>query len=678
MEDLFQKFRKQFFEEIFGLLELLEADLLNLEKEPNNQQIIESVFRAMHTIKGTSAMYGCTHISDFTHHLENIFQTIRDTKIPTEKGIIDISLESLDHIKCLMNDENLKDSSNIARNNDLLEKISKYTFQDVESTVLPESADSEESAKKQSWYVLLRTDEHIFNRGVSLINIFTDLASLGTYNIHRIASLSNNETEVWGIVLVSSAHINEIKEVFMFIEDNCKFVLLKEGDLQNEDDIRKFSEKQFLFPDLPDTAPQDQLELPVTEPEVAPVKGKTSALVAEAAKHNLKRVTVEASKLDYLMFLVSELITLNSRLLQTTKDEYYENIRPQIEQMESLTKLFRSNALEIRLVPLGDLVVKFQRLVRDLGKQLGKKIELVTQGTDTELDKNTIDLISEPIIHIIRNCVDHGIEMPEERLKKGKPETGVIKLSARQAGNYINIVIEDDGAGLNLEKIRNKAIEKGIVKAGDNLSKPEICDLIFHSGISTSNNITKVSGRGVGMDVVKRKITELRGDIIIDTEKDRGTSFLLKIQQSIAIIDTLLFKVHNAYFILPLTDIEICIHIEKSKIIDNQNTRTIDFNDKMVPYLDLRSYFNLSGSYPDKIRALIVKEGGQYICLLCDEIIGEQQAVLKPLGESFDNETGITAVSQHGNGDWAYMLNVHFLHKLLSSRDVYSDTNFIQ
>lgn len=678
MEDLFQKFRKQFFEEIFGLLELLEADLLNLEKEPNNQQIIESVFRAMHTIKGTSAMYGCTHISDFTHHLENIFQTIRDTKIPTEKGIIDISLESLDHIKCLMNDENLKDSSNIARNNDLLEKISKYTFQDVESTVLPESADSEESAKKQSWYVLLRTDEHIFNRGVSLINIFTDLASLGTYNIHRIASLSNNETEVWGIVLVSSAHINEIKEVFMFIEDNCKFVLLKEGDLQNEDDIRKFSEKQFLFPDLPDTAPQDQLELPVTEPEVAPVKGKTSALVAEAAKHNLKRVTVEASKLDYLMFLVSELITLNSRLLQTTKDEYYENIRPQIEQMESLTKLFRSNALEIRLVPLGDLVVKFQRLVRDLGKQLGKKIELVTQGTDTELDKNTIDLISEPIIHIIRNCVDHGIEMPEERLKKGKPETGVIKLSARQAGNYINIVIEDDGAGLNLEKIRNKAIEKGIVKAGDNLSKPEICDLIFHSGISTSNNITKVSGRGVGMDVVKRKITELRGDIIIDTEKDRGTSFLLKIQQSIAIIDTLLFKVHNAYFILPLTDIEICIHIEKSKIIDSQNTRTIDFNDKMVPYLDLRSYFNLSGSYPDKIRALIVKEGGQYICLLCDEIIGEQQAVLKPLGESFDNETGITAVSQHGNGDWAYMLNVHFLHKLLSSRDVYSDTNFIQ
>lgn len=678
MEDLFQKFRKQFFEEIFGLLELLEADLLNLEKEPNNQQIIESVFRAMHTIKGTSAMYGCTHISDFTHHLENIFQTIRDTKIPTEKGIIDISLESLDHIKCLMNDENLKDSSNIARNNDLLEKISKYTFQDVESTVLPESADSEESAKKQSWYVLLRTDEHIFNRGVSLINIFTDLASLGTYNIHRIASLSNNETEVWGIVLVSSAHINEIKEVFMFIEDNCKFVLLKEGDLQNEDDIRKFSEKQFLFPDLPDTAPQDQLELPVTEPEVAPVKGKTSALVAEAAKHNLKRVTVEASKLDYLMFLVSELITLNSRLLQTTKDEYYENIRPQIEQMESLTKLFRSNALEIRLVPLGDLVVKFQRLVRDLGKQLGKKIELVTQGTDTELDKNTIDLISEPIIHIIRNCVDHGIEMPEERLKKGKPETGVIKLSARQAGNYINIVIEDDGAGLNLEKIRNKAIEKGIVKAGDNLSKPEICDLIFHSGISTSNNITKVSGRGVGMDVVKRKITELRGDIIIDTEKDRGTSFLLKIQQSIAIIDTLLFKVHNAYFILPLTDIEICIHIEKSKIIDSQNTRTIDFNDKMVPYLDLRSYFNLSGNYPDKIRALIVKEGGQYICLLCDEIVGEQQAVLKPLGESFDNETGITAVSQHGNGDWAYMLNVHFLHKLLSSRDVYSDTNFIQ
>lgn len=689
MEDLFQKFKKQFIEEIFGLLETIEADMLKLEKDPGDPQLIDSVFRAMHTIKGTSAMYGCVHISDFTHHLENIYQTIRDTGAFIEKDMIDITFESIDHIKRLMDDEQLKDAANIARNKALLEKISNLSkTQDADSALgIHENKVSAKSEKtKQSWYILLRADEQIYIRGISLVNIFADLSTLGTYKIHRIASLSNAETEVWGIVLITSEDINDVKDVFMFIEDYCKFVLIKEGDLQSDDDIVHFAEAQI--PPVAVSKPLPKIEEVVEEvektekEELAPndaqgqkssMKRRTSILVAEVAKHNLKRVSVDATKLDYLMYLVSELITLNSRLLQKTKDEYFESIRPEIEHMEGLTKLFRSNALEIRLVPLGDLVIRYQRLVRDLGKQLGKQIELVTHGTDTELDKNTIDLISEPIIHIIRNCVDHGIEIPSERVKKGKPETGTITLSARQVGNYININIEDDGAGLDIEKIQNKAIEKGIIKPGEKLSKREISELIFHAGISTSENITSVSGRGVGMDVVKRKIAELRGEIVIDTEKDKGTSFLLKIQQSIAIIDTLLFRVHNSYFILPLTDIDICIHIDKSKIAESQSTMTIDYNDKMIPYLDLRSYFNLGGNYPERIRALIVKEGGQHICLLCDEIIGEQQAVLKPLGDSFDNETGITAVSQHGNGDWAYMLNVHFMHKLLSGNDVYSD-----
>lgn len=686
MEDLFKKFKKQFIEEIFGLLESAEADLFSLEKDPSDSKLIDSVFRAMHTIKGTSAMYGSNHISNFVHHLENIFQNIRDNKAIVDKNIIDISFESIDHIKCLMNDEDFKDEANVARNSILLDNISKYSAAKHIPPGINQGNIYKETPKgKQSWYILLRTDDQIYKRGVNLVNIFSDLSELGTFDIHRIASLSNNETEFWGIVLVTSEKINDIKEVFMFIEDNCSFVLLQEGDIKSEEDIEKFAINKIPHPPVKiisevevNDAEEIKKYLP-DEPEAiqTPVNHKTAMLVAEASKQNVKRVSVDAVKLDYLMYLVSELITLNSKLLQTTKDDYYENIRPQIEQMEGLTKLFRSNALEIRLVPLGDMVVKFQRLVRDLGKQLGKKVELVTQGTDTELDKNTIDLVSEPIIHIIRNCVDHGIELPEERLKKGKPEVGIIKLSARQAGNYINIIIEDDGAGLDIDKIGQKAIEKGIIKSTENMSKSEICNLIFHSGLSTSHNITNVSGRGVGMDVVKRKIAELRGDVIIDTEKEKGASFLLKIQQSIAIIDTLLFRVKNTYFILPLTDIEICIHMDKSKLIESQNTQTISYNDKMIPYLDLRSYFNLSGSYPNKVRVLILKEGGQYLSLLCDEIIGEQQAVLKPLGESFDNDTGITAVSQHGNGEWAYMLNVHFIYNLLTSNEVYSPNNAI-
>lgn len=685
MTDLFQKFKKQFINEVLGLLETLETDLLALEKRPGDSQIIDSVFRAMHTIKGTSAMYGCKNISDFTHHLESIYQTLRDTKALADKKLIDISLHSLDHIRNLLIDEELTEPSNIKKNKELLNEITQYSLSDKTSSEVkeePQQPESENAEKIQTWYILLKTDEQIYFRGVSLVNILSDLAALGTFHIHRIPALSNADVETWGIVLTTSCGINNIREVFLFIEDNCSFVLIKEGTLEETVDIQKFAEDQAsivaekkveTLPPVEETeaiARDDDSNERINGDEKKSVTSRTSLLVMDAAKQNLKRITVDAAKLDYLMYLVSELITLNSQLLETTRDEQYAGIRGQIEKMEGLAKLFRENALEIRLVPLNDLVVKFQRLVRDLSKQLDKKIDFVTQGTDTELDKNTIDLLAEPIIHIIRNCVDHGIEPYEDRIKKGKPETGTIKLSATNVGNYIQIIIEDDGSGLDLEKIRNKAINKGIIKQTDVLSKDELSRLIFHSGLSTAENITEVSGRGVGMDVVQRKIAELRGEIHIETEKNKGTSFILKIQQSIAIVDTLLFRLEKTYFILPLTDIEICILTEKNDLIENRNTGTIEYNQQMVPFIDLREHFNLGGTYPETVKTIIIKESGQYIGLLCDEIIGEQQSVLKPLGQAHDISTGILAVSQHGNGQWAYLLNSYYFHSHLRKQTV--------
>jgi two-component system, chemotaxis family, sensor kinase CheA len=689
MEGLFQKFRAQFIDEISGLLEQMEADLLALEKQPDNRLLIDQVFRAVHTIKGTCGMYGFVHISELAHHLENIFQTIRDTNTSFHKDIIDISLAARDHIRNLMEDEKLTDTDNIQQHEILLEKITDYqtssqTFvvADVNASAsLPSSVEGNNDTK--TWSILVRTDEQIFFRGISLVNILNDLASLGTYHIHSITALNDAKTETWGIVLISQASLNDIKEVFMFIEDNCTFTLIQEGDILNpetklesiqpeEIELSVVDERQV--PDiLPKLEPKPlKISKEIERPQ-DPIRSsdekqkvlKTSLLLGNVTKNNLKRIAVDSVKLDYLMYLVSELITLNSQLLQTTKDDYYEQIRPQIEQMESLTKLFRANALEIRLVPLGDLVVKFQRLVRDLSGQLGKKVDFVTHGTDTELDKNTIDQIAEPIIHIIRNCLDHGIENPEERLSKGKPETGTVKFSATHIGNYIHLKIEDDGAGLDLEKIREKAVKRGLIKKSDTLTKQELTNLIFHSGLSTAQSITEVSGRGVGMDVVKRKITELRGEILVDTEPGKGTSFILKIQQSIAIIDTLLFRVENSYFILPLTEIEVCIRIDKEELITRQNTATIQYNNQAIPYLNLRAIFNLHGHYPNKVKALILHEGNQYMAFLCDEILGEQQAVLKPLGQAFKNDTGLLAVTQHGNGKWAYMLNTHFLHEKL-------------
>ena len=679
MEELYQKFKKQFIQEILGLLEQLEKDLLFLENDPANRDVIDSIFRAMHTIKGTSGMYGCMFISNFTHQFENIYQSLRDTNSVADKALIDISLTSLDHLKRLIDDENLENPENKNNHDELLNRIKEYLATtdaenfNADSSIRIVQNESEKSIK--SWYILIRTDEQIFFRGISLTNLLSDLSSLGTFHIHRIPSLSDDETETWGIVLISNASINDIKEVFMFIEDNCTFTLIKEGDLLNPELItetlskitKTFVRSEPKMVDLPliiETTNTNQEKTKESEDNSSDKKDlKTALLLNNSAKYNIKRISVDSTKLDYLMYLVSELITLNSQLLVTTKDDYYEPLRPQIEQMESLVKLFRNNALEIRLVPLNELVVKFQRLVRDLSNQLGKKIEFVTQGTDIELDKNTIDLIAEPIIHIIRNCIDHGIESPKERLTSGKPETGTVKLSALHVGNYIHLKIEDDGQGLDLKKIREKAVQRGLIKDSDKLSQKELSELIFSSGLSTAKDITSVSGRGVGMDVVKKTINELRGEISVDTEVGKGSSFTLKIQQSVAIIDTLLFRVENTHFIIPLTEIEICIHTDKLDLIKNENTKTIEYNAQMIPYINLREHYKLKGIYPDVIKTLIIKDNGNYIALLSDEIIGEQQAVLKPLGQAFKNDTGILAAAQHGDGKWAYMLSTSALYR---------------
>jgi two-component system, chemotaxis family, sensor kinase CheA len=688
MEELFQKFKKQFISEILGLLEQLENELLLLENEPQNQQLIDSVFRAMHTIKGTSGMYGNKHISDLTHHLESIFQSVRDSEAPITKNIIDISLVSLDHIRRLVDDEDLVNLENITKQEELLNKI-KSCLKEQQDVVVSYISTStvtqpDQTIHIRTWHILIRTDEKIFFRGISILGILTDLASLGTFRMHRISSLSDKNTETWGIILISGASLDTIKEVFMFIEDYCSFVLIKDGNLlnQNSDPVKNAVNPESQEIQLNIFSPDSEKENIETDPlikdndENYPKESgneetfKKQTAVPTLPKYNLKHISVDTTKLDYLMYLVSELITLNSQLLQTTKDDYYENIRPQIEQMEGLAKLFRNSALEIRLVPLGNLALRFQRLVRDLSRQLNKEIEFVTIGTDIELDKNTIDLIAEPIIHLIRNCIDHGIESPADRIAKDKPETGTITLSAKHVGSFIHIKVEDNGKGLDLDKIRGKAIHKGIIKNNETLTKSELTNLIFHPGFSTAENITEVSGRGVGMDVVRKKITELHGEILVDTEKDRGTSFTLKIQQSIAIIDTLLFRVEESYFILPLVEIEICIHTDRTSLFKNQNTSTLDHNNTMIPYLNLRSVFNLGGSYPDMIKTIILKEAGQYIALLCDEIIGEQQAVLKPIGQVFSNETEILAVSQHGNGKWAYMLNTNFLYQRLKLQTI--------
>jgi two-component system chemotaxis sensor kinase CheA len=664
MDPILSKFRDKFIEEAISLLDRLEKDLLELEVNPENKELIESAFRAMHTIKGVSGMYGFDFICEFTHQMESLYQAIRDFKLKFNKDIFDITFSSIDHIRKLLTDEKLNEHQNRSNHEKLLSDISKIlgektTKIDTKEIISHSPISDIHNITENTWHIIIRTNEMIYFRGINIMSIFDELSTLGEFQVARIDNLSDSENDFWSIFLISKASEDEIREVFIFMEDDCIIQNLSVGNLfnANENDLNTLgieSEKTILrF--IEETG--DEKQEPIQQ--ITEIKKP----VTSEGKHdfqNFARISVDSRKLDNLMYLVSEFITVNSQVQMNTHDERFDSLRTQIEKIDNLSKLFRNNALDIRLIPLNDTILRFQRLIRDLSKQLNKKVELQTHGTDTELDKNTIDKLTEPLMHIIRNCIDHGIELPEARKNKGKPETGTIKISAIQSGNYVLIHIEDDGNGIDVEKVRLKAVDKGILKPTDTHSPKEILDLIFLPGFSTAQSLTEVSGRGVGMDVVKQRIKDLRGEVIVDSISGKGTTFTLKLQQSLAIIDTLLFVVQDTYLIVPISEIEICQQIDFKELNDHRYTGTIPYNDTLIHFIDLRESFNLEGEYDKKVKLIIINQNNKYIALLADTIVGEHQAVLKPLGKSF-NQKYVTSASQLGDGNIAFMLDINML-----------------
>lgn len=658
MDSSLHRFKDKFTEEATTLLDRLEKDLLDLEHQPSDKELVESAFRAMHTIKGVSGMFGFDFICEFTHHMESIYQSIRENKLRFNKSIFEITFQSVDHIRRLLSDEKLANPENQKRHNFLIDKIAK-TLEIQNNT--PSTEDVFQPCNTESvtgtWHILLRTSEMLFFRGISLINIFKELSALGNFEISRVENMNDEKYDSWSVFLNSNATEAEIKDVFLFIEDDCTIVNLAHKTLidndslqeaileQNEITILDYIEDSNKQPAKKDFLAKDDINEPITS----------------HTKKQVKRISVDSTKLDHLMFLVSELITINSQLNISARDAQYNKIRPYLEKVDTLSKQFRNNALEIRLVPLGDTVLRFQRLIRDLSKLLDKKVDFITQGTNTELDKNTIDQLTEPLMHIIRNCIDHGIESPVERMQKGKPEQGKITMSAYNSGNNVFISISDDGNGIDLEKVRLKAIDKGLLKPHDKPDKKEIYDLIFMPGFSTAQSLTEVSGRGVGMDIVKKRITDLRGEIIIDSDPGIGTTFTLKLQQSLSIIDSLLFTVDNNYFTVPIAEIDICTQLECEEIERQRHTSTIPYNDHLIPFIDLRSLFNLSGKYDHNVKIIIIRNNEKELALLSDKIVGEHQAVLKPLGRSLQNQKYITSASQMGDGQMAFMIDTNIL-----------------
>ncbi|MBN2165333.1 MAG: chemotaxis protein CheA [Marinilabiliaceae bacterium] len=679
------KFKERFIEEAFDLVNKLEESLLDQEDNLENKENVQQIFRVLHTLKGTSAMYGYVHIGDLVHDLESIFDLIREDRQEFTTSIFEITLKIVDHIRNLLNDEKLENENNKKNQKDLLAEISKIVSEVLLEPSIIHTIPTQKSLNKETYYIVFHPTESQLFRCINILQIFNELAELGEYRIVNHLFYDQNAEDqkqtAWGIYLVTDQGKEAIEEVLMFVLDDCRILNISRKNLFNQQDFIDYlnslkeskneEETKSIQSKIEQSIKTYNKSIETTNMDIKTKKTSYNHLnnndqtdennnindtFKDVEKQVTARINIEASKLDRLMYLVSELVITKSQLNMIVETKNYSKLISIAEKIDDLSRHFRDNALNIRLVPVAEMIVPFKRLIRDLSKDLGKEVKFTTKGIDTELDKNVIDRLAEPIMHIIRNSIDHGIESPDERKKNNKTPHGNITFTSFYSGANVYIQIQDDGAGIDIQKIQKKAIEKGLINEDDRLKEKDILDLLFNAGFSTAEKVTEVSGRGVGMDVVLKKITELRGEVEISTEKGQGTLITIKLHQTLSIIDTLLIKVDNSNYLVPISDIEYCEQEQHSTLYKNKN-RQVQLGNELIPFVSLRDLFSHERNYPKKEKLIIINKNDKRIAIIADKIVGEHQAVLKPLGEVFKSQQFLSGASFLGDGSLALMLD---------------------
>lgn len=672
-----QKFVEKFIDEAQHLLNDMESKLLELEQYPTNRDHVEAIFRAMHTLKGIGSMFGFTVISEFTHHLESIFDKIRNGSKALSKNVFEVSYLSVDHLRNLLSNPEFNNEGLIRHHEVLTSKVIDLTLTENEDLpgIKTENQTIEIAAESglYTWYIQFLCSEELIRRAINILILFQDLAKLGNISVFRLEQTTISENELdenWGILLTSNASYGDIEEVFMFALDFVKIIRLENSELKDEQlNYTSISETDIEKTSIAELAENIEKSAFSIQDVKEPIESMKNDVPKSKQSMKIPRISVGSDKLDKLMYLVSELFTVRSELMNAVKHSDLSQVKISSEKIDKLSSMFRANALSIRLVPLQELTLRFNRLIRDLGNQLGKKIEFEVNGDETELDKNLVDRLADPIMHIIRNSIDHGIETPENRLKHGKSEAGKIVFNAYQSGNFIFIQVSDDGNGIDSDYILKKAIEKKFILGSNSLSEKEILELIFLPGFSTAQSLTQVSGRGVGMYVVRRTIAELRGNIEIDTTKGVGTTFTIKLQQTISIMDTLLVCAGDSYFTILLEEVELC-GLEFSSVIHDRQNHHIVFSGDLIPYISLRDIFSISGNSPDTERIIMVRRQDTKYAIIVDRIIGQYQAVLKPMGYMLSNHSCVSGASIIGDGNIAFMLDTQKLAKKIVSETI--------
>lgn len=666
------KFREKFVEEAIENIAELEKALLALEqKDGSEEELVERVFRAMHTLKGGASMFGFQKISDFTHHLENIYDKIREGKLKVTRGLLDITLQSVDHLKLLIEKNEELDREAEANHKNLMVQVMKILEENQdESSAHKQDENSREDNDQKTYYVYFKPDIDIFDNGTNPLFLLDELSTLGDIKaIPSLAEIPNLENidplkcyTHWEIIIATADSEEAIHDVFIFVEDQAKIDIHKLSDknlLQNAKFINEVDKLSDLEKDigvdaikaLTNNIQENKGELEGKN------RGKDSKIV-NGKDYSISSIRVASEKIDHMMNLVSELVTTQARLSLKAEQSDDNELTTIAENVQKLTRQLRDNAFDIALVPVETMLTRFQRLVRDLAGSMNKKVSLVAEGTDTELDKNIIETLTDPLLHIIRNSIDHGIESPEERKRKGKPEEGKILLKAYYSGAKVHIQIHDDGKGIDIEKVKNKALQKNIIEKDQELSKRELFDLIFKSGFSTSENVTDVSGRGVGMDVVKRKLSEIRGEVEIDSEVDAGTTITVKLPLTLSIIDGLLVRIDNDKYIVPLSAVDKIYAAQHSDVVDTFNN-LITLDGEQVPFFYLRKEFGMPEAESNMEEIVVVRYENLRIGLVVDAVVGEYQAVLKSLGKMYKKQDIISGATILGDGTVALVFDTN-------------------
>lgn len=681
-------FRKKFIEEATEHIQDLEQALLELENSPTNKPLIERVFRAMHSLKGSGAMFGFEKISEFTHHLETVYDLVRNDEMSINSELLNLTLKSVDHLSSLLNEENESPETLMENHKTLIKTIEDFISGNRESSALQFSSkqNKDQSKELQTYFIIFQPFEDIMKNGTNPLFLIDELHTLGKCMTLPLLSKIPLPEEFdrdkcyvsWQIILATDVDINAITDVFIFVEDECVLDVQKISEnnlLDNEEFLQKILEAELNKRELTITEIKDFVAA-LKQPEVKQQvktngEEKSSVIVKE---QTISSIRVSSDKLDQLMNLVSELVTTQARLSLYAEQDGKTELLNIAENVQKLSRQLRDNAFSIVLIPIENMLTRFQRLVRDLSKELKKEVIFEAEGTDTELDKTIIENLTDPLMHILRNSLDHGIELPDMRIKSGKPRQGKILLKAFYSGANVIIQVFDDGAGIDPSFIRTKAINKGLISAEAQLSKREILDLIFIPGFSTAARVTDVSGRGVGMDVVKRKIADIRGEVEVESEVGIGTTMTIKLPLTLSIIDGLLVKIDEIHYVIPLSVIDKIYAVEHTKVMKAFNNAIV-LDGEQIPFFYLRREFSVPENQAKHEEIIVVRYEDKRVGIVVDNVVGEYQAVLKPLGKHYKRQEIISGATILGDGTIALVLDTNkaikqFANQTLTKEEV--------